>query len=379
MFKHLSLGKNSVILFFVLGIFVLVSTTIVTYLNSMEQLDRHDYITDGYKRIDMVEKIQSLISEAEASKRGYQISSDPEYFAAINNTKTSADSILRTLKSQYREYPKTQLRLDTLVVLVNERFELIDRSIFIIDKKGASQKLLQPLTEQGKSVTGNIRSVVSRLRTDEINSISAKHELGDQSYRFTFYTIAGGVTVSCIIFVFVFIALRKFTGKGNVEDEEITKEELESIVRERTAEISQINNKLNINLEELRKKEEELKISEQYYKMLFEQAHDAIIILDPSDERVIDVNNRACQIYGFSRKEFIGLSLKKISKNVIQGDENMKKTLEKGYYHNFQTVHYNKNLNEMLIEINASVISYGGKKAILSIHRDITDRVLMIH
>jgi PAS domain S-box-containing protein len=379
MFKQLSIGKDSILIFFILGIVVLISTTIVTYLNSMEQLDRHDYITDGYKRIEMIEKVQSLISEAEASKRGYQISNDPEYLAAIASTRTIVDSLLRTLKSQYREYPKTQQRMDTLVMLVNERYELIDRAVFIVDKKGSSPKLLQPLSEKGKVITSDLSSIVGRIRTDENNSITAKHELGDQSYRFTFYTITGGVIVSCIIFIFVFIALRKYTGSGSAEDEEITKEELENIVRERTAEISQINNKLNLKLEELHKKEEELRISEQYYKMLFEQAHDAIVILDPADERVIDVNNRACQIYGFSRKEFIGLSLKKISKNLIQGDENMKKTLEKGYFHNFQTVHYNKQLNEMLMEINASVISYGGKKAILSIHRDITDRVLMIH
>jgi PAS domain S-box-containing protein len=97
--------------------------------------------------------------------------------------------------------------------------------------------------------------------------------------------------------------------------------------------------------------------------MLFEQAFDAIMIIKPENEVVIDVNKRACEIYGLSRKEFIGLSLKTISKNVIMAAENMEKTLEKGFFHNFQTVHYNKNLNEMLIEINASVIKYDGKVA----------------
>jgi len=379
MLKHLSFGKGTVILFFLMGITVLISTTIVTYLNSMKQLDNQDYITDGYKRVDMIEKVQSLISETDASRRGYQILKDPGYLSAINNSKTDIDSILRNLKSQYREYPKTQQRMDTLVLLINEYYALSEKAIYIVDKKGANTVLLQPVSERGKVIAGEIRLIVSRIRTDENNAISAKHELGDQSYKFTFYTIAGGVTVSCIIFVFVFVSLRKYTDKGNSEDDEITKEELEKIVRERTAEISQINNRLNINLEELRRKDEELRLSEQYYRMLFEQAHDAILILDPADERVIDVNNRACQIYGFKRDEFIGLSLRNISKNVIQGDENMKITIEKGYFHNFQTVHYNKQLNELLMEINASVINYNGKKAILSIHRDITDRVLMIH
>jgi len=365
-------------LFFLMGITVLISASIVTYLNSMEQLDRHDYITDGYERIDMIEKVQALISDADASKRGYQLTNDKEYLTVINDSRTSVDSILRILKAQYRENPKTLQRIDTLVLLVNERFDLFDKAIYALDKKEAKPKSLNILTDRGKIVTSDIRSIVSRVRNDENNLITAKHELGDQSYRFTFYTIVGGVTVSCIIFIIVFVMLRKSGGIQQHNENEFTNEELEKIVRERTAEISQINYRLNMNLEELRKKDEDLKRSEEYYRMLFEQAHDAIFILSPEDEKVIDVNKRACQMYGFTRQEFIGISLKSISKNVIQGDENMKITLEKGYFHNFQTVHYNKQLNEILMEINASVINYNGKKAILSIHRDITDRVMMI-
>jgi PAS domain S-box-containing protein len=150
------------------------------------------------------------------------------------------------------------------------------------------------------------------------------------------------------------------------------------IVRERTEEISQINRKLYKKVDELIKMDEALKHSEEYYRMLFEQAHDAIVIFLPENERVLDVNRRACDLYGFTREEFLAISLKSISKNMPQGEENIRSTLEKGYYHNFQSVHYKKDLTEMLIEINASVIDYGGKKAILSINRDITDRIMKI-
>jgi hypothetical protein len=66
-----------------------------------------------------------------------------------------------------------------------------------------------------------------------------------------FYTTAGGTIVSCLIFILVFIALNKVIKGGPYEDDEITRGELESIVRERTAEISQINYKLNSKITEL--------------------------------------------------------------------------------------------------------------------------------
>jgi len=377
--NFLSIGKSSITVFFSMGIMVLISTALVAYLNSRDQLDSNDYITEGYKKINAIENINSFISEAEASRRGYQLTGDIQHLQVIDDNRHSADSLLKMLRLTSNENPKLQQRTDTLFRLVNERFELFKQAIYIIDNKNGNSKLLKPITDRGKILKSDINLLLARMKNDELTTITTKHELGDQSYKFTFYTIAGGTVVCCIIFIVIFIYMRRNSNLKSQEDEEITKEELEIIVRDRTAELSQINNRLNNNISELQKMDTELKQSVNYYKMLFDQAHDPIIILNPDDEKVLDVNKRACEIYGFKREEFIGLSLKSISKNVQMGEENIKKTLQTGFFHNFQTVHYSKSLNELLMEINASVIEYNGKKAILSINRDITDRVLMIH
>lgn len=128
------------------------------------------------------------------------------------------------------------------------------------------------------------------------------------------------------------------------------------------------------DITERKRAEESLKQSEQDYRRLFEQAHDAIIVFNPENEIVLDVNERACQIYGFSRSEFIGLSLETISKDVGSGKEKVRKTLEKGRYVNFETVQYRKDGSEMFLEVNASAVDYQGQKAIISINRDITER-----
>jgi len=125
---------------------------------------------------------------------------------------------------------------------------------------------------------------------------------------------------------------------------------------------------------ERKKAEKALKKSEQDYRELFESAHDAILIIEPEKEVVLDVNKRACQIYGFDRSEFIGTSLKEISKDVSRGENHIKLTLDKGCYHHFETIQYRKDRTEMLLEINASVVNYKDQRAILSINRDITDR-----
>ena len=120
--------------------------------------------------------------------------------------------------------------------------------------------------------------------------------------------------------------------------------------------------------------EEKVRQSEQDYRGLFEEAHDLIIVFEPENEIILDVNQRACQVYGYRRSELIGMSLKELSKFVPRGEENIKKTLQDGTYKHFETIHYRKDGTEIQLEINASVVKYMGKRAILSINRDITER-----
>jgi PAS domain S-box-containing protein len=109
------------------------------------------------------------------------------------------------------------------------------------------------------------------------------------------------------------------------------------------------------------------------YRGLFENAHDAILILDPEEETVLDANPRACEMYGFSQSEFVGMSLRAISRDVRRGQSLILETLEKGS-HRFETVQFRKDGTELPLEVNASVLDYKGKRAILSINRDLTER-----
>lgn len=128
------------------------------------------------------------------------------------------------------------------------------------------------------------------------------------------------------------------------------------------------------DITERRRAEQALKQSERDYRELFEHAHDAILIFTPEDEIVLDVNQHACEIYGFSRSEFIGMSLETISKDPHRGRLRVKETLGKGNYLNFETVQYKKDGTEMFLEINAAVVDYKCQRAILSVNRDISER-----
>ena len=120
--------------------------------------------------------------------------------------------------------------------------------------------------------------------------------------------------------------------------------------------------------------EEALLASEKQYRNLFESANDAIFIFEPLNEIVLEANSRACELYGFSREEFVGLSLKAVTQNIDQGEQAIRWTLNTGNLKDFETTHFRKNGTAIHVLINASFIDYKGERAILSIARDVTER-----
>lgn len=373
------LNKESLTILFVLGIIVLISASILAYMKINDQTEDHDYITEAFQRKKLMNSLYSSITEADNAKKIFFATSDKEFANQFYTVILGTDSLAKKVRSGMFQNSKQLASADTLMRLVKDKIATMQEGIMIQESKGTNPKFHRSNLDRNKILLLDIKNIIRRMSLEEERILNSKNELAKESYRFTYYTLLGGISISIIIFIVVFAVLRKKASHVfALENQEITREELEQIVKERTAEISQINQRLYAKVGELERSDAALKISEQYYRMLFEQAHDAIIIFSPEDQKVLDVNRRACDLYGLTRDEFIGFSLNTISKNIPQGADNVKITLEKGYYHNFQSVQYKKDNTEMLIEINASVISYKGKPAILSINRDVTDRILRV-
>ena len=118
-----------------------------------------------------------------------------------------------------------------------------------------------------------------------------------------------------------------------------------------------------------------LQKSERDYRGLFEAAHDAILIFEPADERILDANERACQMYGLPREDLVGRSLLEFSTDSATGRRRIEDMRADGVLAGFQTVHRRHDGNLISLDVNASIIEYKGREAILSIHRDITERL----
>jgi diguanylate cyclase (GGDEF)-like protein/PAS domain S-box-containing protein len=107
---------------------------------------------------------------------------------------------------------------------------------------------------------------------------------------------------------------------------------------------------------------------------VFELANDAIIIYDATTRAILEVNGRACEIYGFDRHEFVGMNIRRLSLEPERGRKYLKELLARGSYRGFETVHRRACGVPMNVLISSSVVEFRGRRAVLSINRDITGR-----
>jgi PAS domain S-box-containing protein len=113
----------------------------------------------------------------------------------------------------------------------------------------------------------------------------------------------------------------------------------------------------------------------EQHRQWFEMAHDAILVIDPLDERVLDANARACQLYGLSREDLLGKSLREFSYGQFENREYLNEALNQpGTSVSFEIEQKKASGQRMTLEVNASVVEYHGQRAILSITRDVTER-----
>jgi len=119
---------------------------------------------------------------------------------------------------------------------------------------------------------------------------------------------------------------------------------------------------------------EERRKSERDYRTLFERANDAIVIFDPDGEIILDANTRACAMYGLSRDQLIGASLHDFSRDVARGERHLQILVKDGQYDSFETVQHRADGTPLHLLINAAMIEFSGRRVVLSINRDITER-----
>ena len=120
--------------------------------------------------------------------------------------------------------------------------------------------------------------------------------------------------------------------------------------------------------------EEALKQSEERYKSIFRKSMSVMLLINPDTAEIMDVNQAACDFYGYPYSDFCGKNLTDLNlltkEHTISNLQNTKLEIQ----NKFTYKHRLANNEVRNVEIYSSPLEYNGSIALFAIIHDITER-----
>jgi diguanylate cyclase (GGDEF)-like protein/PAS domain S-box-containing protein len=118
---------------------------------------------------------------------------------------------------------------------------------------------------------------------------------------------------------------------------------------------------------------EALKESEERFRNLFALKGDALFVIDKENGDILEVNESACNIYGYSREEMLNLKSMDMS---YEPDETAKAAKEMDTEQVEIPLRFHKKKDGIVfpVEITATLLNWKNKNALLVVSKDITER-----
>ena len=141
-------------------------------------------------------------------------------------------------------------------------------------------------------------------------------------------------------------------------------------------ELEKFNAQLQQEIAEREQAEAALRESEDKFRSIFEQATDGIMIADVETKKLIEANNAMCIMLGYTRDEFVGLSIDDIhpKKDLPAIRESFEKQLRGEISLAPEVPMLRKDGSVFYADINAAHVTLGGNPCLAGIVRDITDQ-----
>lgn len=126
-------------------------------------------------------------------------------------------------------------------------------------------------------------------------------------------------------------------------------------------------------LHSLQDKEQKIQASEKRYRSIFEGVQDAVLVETDQGE-ILDVNQRACDMFGYTHQEFLDLTVSDIVSEEGTIIDRQFLQDQGGFVENLESKNIRSSGEQFPVEFSAQLQQISGQEVMVFVLRDITDR-----
>ncbi|MFZ5453470.1 MAG: CHASE3 domain-containing protein [Thermodesulfobacteriota bacterium] len=305
--------SNLIYFGFYLALLSIMAISAFSLRNTWQSLKVEESALHTYEIRNTLQSLLNLLNDAGNSQRNFIATGDEQFLIPYNEVvsdihhKFSHLQVLTQDKSWYRE------RLQALEQRIDKQLAFLKEGIDLV--KAGNHADLKKHLESGEGLTllESIRRLVSQADTEEVDHILLKQQWENSrtSNRGVLFTSSIGTVISILLLLFSFSRMRKENATRIRAEEALrqAKDSLETVVQERTEELSRTNSELRRELTERRLAEEALQESEARFRNLLNYIPGVSILGYCTNGVVRYWNKASVQIYGYQEEEAVGKNL----------------------------------------------------------------------
>jgi len=253
---------------FVIATLVLLAMGAGAWISLARLEGAFDLVGHTHVVISHLEQLQTDALEIQSSSRGYGLSGDPRFLEPFAAGVVRLHENLAIIRHLTRDNPVQQARLERLAALIEREIELKTRRNEARRTQGLSAALDPAILREGKDLTDSIRAIISEMEHDESRLLAQRAAAAETR---------AAITRSTLLLASVTTLLLAIAAGRRVQ----------------------------LDLRAQRQTAETLRRSRQLFETFFEQATDALIVVDLRGI-IQRVNRRAEDLFGCPRDQLIG-------------------------------------------------------------------------
>ena len=192
---------------FVLSIFMLFYISSVSYKHTKALNDSSDLLVHSYKIQFQLERVLSMLKDAETGQRGFIITRNPVFLKPYKSVEDQIYASFIKLKALTIVDQQQQANLDSLLKLIYARLDLMELSLEGIRKNTIDENQLNQNLLAGKSVMDNIRIQINKMEDREISYFNEHQKKYETEVIFSPISTFIFAIFSLLVFILSFIKI----------------------------------------------------------------------------------------------------------------------------------------------------------------------------
>jgi signal transduction histidine kinase len=243
-FLQLGFGIALLILIFIGG---------MVYWTTHRLIRTNSMALDTSRVVENLNKLQAAIYKGESSARGFLMSEDPDDLDNYRSSISEIQQTLQALEDTFTNNPPQKERFLDLEPLVEKKIESGNRKIELRMAEGYNSALAELLAERDQILTDDIAATISKMKAEEIRLLNSRRTDSDRNANYLLVSLTFGLAVSLCTFLAIYYYLNHEVSLRRQAEAEAMKlnESLERRVRERTTQLADVNQQLELRNREV--------------------------------------------------------------------------------------------------------------------------------